>query len=186
MLFMVTWASGGGVSPIVVTANWHGLHTGDHVIIAGDFSNLALNSYDAPVTVIDANNFSLDGTTGTGDWNTVNHGPPWGQFDHGNGQPMSDGPWDRVGQMNGFFYPGGNAHDDQVCLYVPGHGMSSNVTNFVIVRGNTTPMNAQDVTVNGTWAVEVVDANNFVLLNCGPFFDPIDQHGWWARTIVSA
>ena len=50
-------------SPIVVTSAGHGLSTGTRVTIAGVLGNTAANG-DFNATVIDANTFSLDGTTG--------------------------------------------------------------------------------------------------------------------------
>jgi hypothetical protein len=63
-------------SPIVVTSAGHGLTTGTVVTVAGVVGNLAANT-TRTVTVIDANSFSLDGTTGSGaytlggTWNTA-------------------------------------------------------------------------------------------------------------------
>jgi len=52
-------------SPIVVTSAGHGLTTGTRVTITGATGNTAANT-TTTVTVVDANTFSLDGTTGNG------------------------------------------------------------------------------------------------------------------------
>jgi len=52
-------------SPIVVTSNNHGLTTGARVTISGVGGNGGANGTFV-VTVIDANTFSLNGSTGTG------------------------------------------------------------------------------------------------------------------------
>jgi len=63
-------------SPIVITSNNHGLTTGARVTIAGVGGNTAANGTFV-VTVIDANTFSLNGSTGNaaytsgGTWNST-------------------------------------------------------------------------------------------------------------------
>lgn len=52
-------------SPIVLTSPNHGLTTGTYVTITGVMGNPAANA-TGTVTVIDANTFSLDGSTGNG------------------------------------------------------------------------------------------------------------------------
>jgi len=52
-------------SPIVVTSNSHGLATGNVVTITGVAGNLAANATWV-VTKVNANSFSLDGSTGNG------------------------------------------------------------------------------------------------------------------------
>ena len=52
-------------SPIVITSAAHGLTTGEEVFINGVEGNLAANNVHT-VTVIDANSFSLDASTGDG------------------------------------------------------------------------------------------------------------------------
>lgn len=52
-------------SPIVITATAHGFTTGDRVAIGGVGGNTAANG-NHTITVIDANTFSLDGSTGNG------------------------------------------------------------------------------------------------------------------------
>jgi len=67
---LVEAMTGKGVSPIKVTFSNHGLRlgqTGQKVTIAGAKGNTAANG-TWPVTVIDANTFSLDTTTGNGDY----------------------------------------------------------------------------------------------------------------------
>ena len=56
-------------SPIVITAAGHGLTSGLQVQISGVLGNTAANG-TFKVTVINANNFSLDGSTGTGNYTT--------------------------------------------------------------------------------------------------------------------
>ena len=53
-------------SPIVITATGHGLTTGKEISIRGVLGNTAANVTNHTVTVIDANSFSLNGTTGNG------------------------------------------------------------------------------------------------------------------------
>jgi hypothetical protein len=52
-------------SPIVVSAAAHGLSTGDAVDIQGVAGNTAANGF-WKVTVVNANSYSLDGSTGNG------------------------------------------------------------------------------------------------------------------------
>lgn len=52
-------------SPIVVTSASHGLATGDRVTIAGVVGNTAANG-TFTITRLDANTYSLDGSTGNG------------------------------------------------------------------------------------------------------------------------
>lgn len=60
-------------SPIVVTSSSHGLQTGDRVTITGVLGNTGTNGTFI-VTRIDANTFSLQGSTGTG---TYTSGGTW-------------------------------------------------------------------------------------------------------------
>ncbi|MCA9058254.1 MAG: hypothetical protein KDA85_07130, partial [Planctomycetaceae bacterium] len=55
--------------PIVVTSTGHGLQTGDRVLISSVAGLGGANGIHA-ITVIDADTFSLDGTTGIGAYNT--------------------------------------------------------------------------------------------------------------------
>ena len=64
---LITNVTNSGVSPIVITSASHGLSTGDHVCVMNVVGNKAANGPQT-VTRIDANTFSLDGTTGSGDW----------------------------------------------------------------------------------------------------------------------
>jgi hypothetical protein len=61
--------SDNGVSPIVITSVGHGLDADDNssVLVMGVTGNTAANG-QFRVTVIDADTFSLDGTTGNGDY----------------------------------------------------------------------------------------------------------------------
>jgi hypothetical protein len=52
-------------SPIVITSTAHGLTTGTRVTVAGVGGNTAANGTHT-ITRIDANTFSLDGSTGNG------------------------------------------------------------------------------------------------------------------------
>jgi hypothetical protein len=52
-------------SPIVVTDASHNLNTGDYVTITGHDTNTAANGF-WKITKVDANKFSLDGSTGNG------------------------------------------------------------------------------------------------------------------------
>jgi hypothetical protein len=54
-------------SPIVITSANHGLHTGDVVTIAGVQGNNSANGVFT-VTVVDANDFSLNGSTGSANY----------------------------------------------------------------------------------------------------------------------
>jgi hypothetical protein len=63
----ITDVTGAGVSPIVITSNNHGLKNGDRVRIGGVMGNAAANG-DFTVTVVNANQFSLDSTIGNGDY----------------------------------------------------------------------------------------------------------------------
>lgn len=52
-------------SPIQITSSGHGLQTGVRVTVSGVGGNTNANT-TTTVTVVDANNFTLDGTTGNG------------------------------------------------------------------------------------------------------------------------
>lgn len=66
-ILAVVSVTGNGVGPIVVqTAGNHGLTTGDHVTVASVGGNTAANGAMRQITVVDANHFSIDGTTGNG------------------------------------------------------------------------------------------------------------------------
>ena len=80
----ITGAS--NASPIVVTAPNHGFQTGNSVIITGVNGNTAANSApNAPwsITVIDANNFSLVGTTGNLAYTNGGTAAGWTQMNAG-------------------------------------------------------------------------------------------------------
>ena len=66
-----------GVFPIVITSTAHGLTTGDLVCLFYVVGNKPANG-PQQITVINANSFSLDGTTGVGDWKdtTDDQDPP--------------------------------------------------------------------------------------------------------------
>jgi hypothetical protein len=51
-------------TPPVLTATAHGLQTGDSVVVAAVGGNTNCNVVANPVTVVDANNFSLNGIAG--------------------------------------------------------------------------------------------------------------------------
>ncbi len=74
---IITGATGNAVSPIVITSPHHGLRTGQQVTITGVGGNTNANSPAGTggyfITVIDADHFSLNGTTGNGTY-TVNTG----------------------------------------------------------------------------------------------------------------
>ncbi len=58
-------ANATNASPIQITSSNHGLSTGERVTISGVVGNTAANG-TFNVTVVDANNFNLDGSTGNG------------------------------------------------------------------------------------------------------------------------
>jgi hypothetical protein len=73
-------------SPIVVTAANHGFLTGNRAIITGVNGNAAANSpanAPWPITVIDANTFSLDGSTGNGAYTNGGTADVWTQLNAG-------------------------------------------------------------------------------------------------------
>lgn len=61
-----TVADATNTTPIVVTSLSHGLVTGDTVTITGATGNTAANVAANAITVVDVNNYSLDGTIGNG------------------------------------------------------------------------------------------------------------------------
>jgi hypothetical protein len=80
----ITGAS--NASPIVITAPNHGFQSGNSVIIVGVNGNTAANSAaNAPwtIAVIDANNFSLVGTTGNGAYTNGGTAAAWTQLNAG-------------------------------------------------------------------------------------------------------
>jgi len=52
-------------TPIVITSTAHGLATGDYVDVSSVGGNTAANGF-WPITVVDANSFSLNGSVGNG------------------------------------------------------------------------------------------------------------------------
>lgn len=54
-------------SPIAVTSSSHGLETGDRITISGALGNTAANG-TFTITKVDADSFTLDGSTGNGSW----------------------------------------------------------------------------------------------------------------------
>jgi hypothetical protein len=62
----ITNASGALGTPVVITAASHGLNTGDQVAIKKLTGNTGLNGNSYYVTVIDADHFSLNGTSADG------------------------------------------------------------------------------------------------------------------------
>ncbi len=63
----ITGTSGNGVGPITITSNGHNLETGQRVTIQGVLGNTNANG-TFTITVIDGNTFSLNGTTGNGNY----------------------------------------------------------------------------------------------------------------------
>lgn len=79
---VITGATNAGVSPIVITSANHGLATGNQVLITGVGGNTNANGTFI-ITVVDANSFSLNGSTGGpanyttgGTWTYSNRTPP--------------------------------------------------------------------------------------------------------------
>jgi hypothetical protein len=55
-------------APIQITSSQHGFKTGDSVFITGIVGNMAPNNTAWTVTFVDANNFTLNGSTGNGNY----------------------------------------------------------------------------------------------------------------------
>lgn len=125
-------ASGFGVSPIVITSVGHGLGTGDTVFIDGVGGNTAANGVHR-VTVVNANQFVLDGTTGIGDYQG---GGVWRR-----GVPITNVSGNGVSPIE---------------ITSPNHGLISGMTVRIAgVQGNTA--------ANGSFVITVVDADHFTL-----------------------
>jgi hypothetical protein len=64
-------------SPIQITSNGHGLSTNDTVFMSGGVGNTGFNGGAWAVTVVDANNFTLQASVGNGVWSS---GGTWWQL----------------------------------------------------------------------------------------------------------
>ncbi|MFO0966754.1 MAG: LamG-like jellyroll fold domain-containing protein [Gemmataceae bacterium] len=98
--------------PIVVTSTNHGLATGDKVSITGATGNTAANGAWT-VTVIDANTFSLNGSTGNGSYN-ANSGA-WAKLFGPNQTPLANN-WHHVAAV----FPNNPGSLSQLQLYIDG------------------------------------------------------------------
>jgi Bacterial Ig domain len=125
-------AAATNASPIVITTNNHGLATGQQVLISSARGNTAANGIWT-VTVVDANRFSLNGSTGNGTY------------------VANSGVWTRA-------FPITDATDASpiVITTAAAHGLANgNVVTIAGVNGNTA--------ANGFWSISVINATTFSL-----------------------
>jgi hypothetical protein len=66
-------------SPIIITSAGHGYATGDRVMVEGVVGNTAANG-SWTITWVDADRFSLDGSTGNGAWVSGGYATRWQQL----------------------------------------------------------------------------------------------------------
>lgn len=124
-------------TPIVVTSASHGLTTADIVHIRGALGNTAANG-NWTITVVNANSFSLDSSVGNGAYTA------------------SSAHWisTQIGPTSGSVLSASSASPINIGSLL--HGLSTgNTVTVEDVGGNTA--------ANGTFAVTVVDSNNFTL-----------------------
>jgi hypothetical protein len=134
-------ANASSASPIQITSKNHGLVNNMQVTVTGVQGNTAANG-QWTVTVVDNDNFTLGGSTGSGSY-------------------TSGGTW----STNPAVLPGGqitaatNAAPIQITSN--NHGLTTGQSVFIWgAQGNTA---ANNTASNPQWTVTVVDANNFTL-----------------------
>jgi hypothetical protein len=126
----ITAASNAG--PIEITSPGHGLHSGQAIGIVGVQGNTAANGAFT-VTVVDADHFTLNGSTG-------------------NGVYTGGGLWGLGGNVTGATNPA----TGPIVITSAGNGLVTGDRIFITgVQGNTA--------ANGSWTVTVIDANTFSL-----------------------
>ncbi len=131
-------------SPIVITSTSHGLKTGDAVVVSGVTGNTAANG-TFTVTVVDADRFILNGSTGNGNY-------------------VSGGTWTTTSNFAaplGSMTANGIATTPIAITTTIPHGLTTgNTVTFGSVSGSLAS------TLNGnTFTITVVDANHFTLDN---------------------
>lgn len=98
----ISTMTGNGISPITIyTTGNHGLTTGQNVTITGVVTNTAANVTNAPITVHNSYTFSLDGTTGNGDYGGYSLGGTVTVMSSGNPSVAAVGPRRKVTIANG-------------------------------------------------------------------------------------
>lgn len=124
-------------NPVVITANSHGLTTGDRVRINGAVNGMTqLRNNNYTVTVVDANRFQLQGVNGTG----------YGTYTGG-------GTVARCIRTN-----------CEVVVTANSHGLATNDYVYITGVNGMTPVNNTTNSGSGAaWRVTVLDANMYVL-----------------------
>jgi hypothetical protein len=137
---LVTGAT--NAAPIVITSNNHGLLNGDQVFIGGVQGNTAANfNTSVAITVIDANHFSLNGSTG-------------------NGTYLGGGSWQRLSVITN---ASGAAGNPVVITTANNHRLNSGDEIFIPPTGSG-GLTGTYAGLNGSsYYVTVTDATHFTL-----------------------
>jgi hypothetical protein len=182
-------------APIQITSTGHGLNTGQWVTITSVPGNLAANGTWC-ITVIDANNFVLNGSTGNGAytaptppatyaglWSTINGPQPIQVASYSGTNPNTGRNWavqqDTVltvdPNINGniISIAANSTTPTLIQITSPNHGLVSGQT--VAVDDQT----SNSTGAKGRWVITVLDVNNFTL-NGSTFLMASTNKGVWS------
>jgi hypothetical protein len=129
-------------TPIVITSNNHGLNNGNRVRIAGVTGNTAANA-DWTVTVVNANNFSLNGSAGNGNYTG---GGTWQKI-------TGIQPREKPGSQGGIHFSIAAHPTDSTLVFVGGDRQDSPFPNGVGANDFTANIMRGDRTVAPTGAI---------------------------------
>jgi hypothetical protein len=159
-------------TPIQITSNNHGLTTGQTVTVFGVQGNTAANNPGLPpwtITVVDPNNFTLNGSKGNGAY--VPNTGMWVMGANGTtvtgSHAFTGRAWAlQVGmtltvESNASGLITNAALGTPITITSPNHGLVSGQS--VTINGVTGNTNANNTTATPSWTITVVDANNFQL-----------------------
>jgi hypothetical protein len=134
---LVTGAT--NAAPIVITSNNHGLLAGDQVFIGGVQGNTAANfTNSVAITVVDANHFSLNGSSGVG-----------------SGAYLAGGSWQRTTPITN---ASGTAGNPVVITSTNNHRLNTGDEVFIQgLTGTYAPLN------NSSYYITVTDMTHFTL-----------------------
>jgi uncharacterized repeat protein (TIGR01451 family) len=159
--FPITGATVDASGTVTITSANHGLQTGDRVLVAGLLGITGLSAFlPFPVTVLDANRFSLNGSRGSGTY-------------------LGGGSWQRTGPISTITGVAGQpititspnhrlSTGDQVTLAVSGNAALDQSSFYITVLDtNTFSLNGTSAaggsTSGGSWRL-----SNYVLLKSAP------------------
>jgi hypothetical protein len=135
VLVPVTGATVAASGTVTLTSNNHGLQTGDRVVVSGLLGITGLSGFTTfPVTVVDANRFSLNGS-------------------HGGGTYLGSGTWQQTGLISSVSGTAGQP----IVIHSTNHHLSTG--DEVRVSG----MNVYTALNESSFYITVLDANTFSL-----------------------